>query len=115
VAQDEKSELNEKLQKLYVEFCDGAPIMTRRVLLDLCMKCSLLDKNLAEADVDLVFQRVKVGKNPGNPTRIFVRMRTPLISSLFAGLKFVRFEEAMRMMAQHKSTPYYDLVKFALR
>jgi hypothetical protein len=65
VSKDDQSELNEKLKQLYDEFCDGAPIMTRKVLINVCTECSILDKKLAVADVELVFQRVKVGKNPG--------------------------------------------------
>ena len=46
------------------------------------------------ADVDLVFQRVKVGKKPG--------------------INFDRFEEGLRKMALQKQMPYYSLVKCAV-
>ena len=66
IDQDEQGELSEQLRELFDKFCDDdAALMTREALLTFCQECSLLDKTLSEADVDLVFQSVKVGKKPG--------------------------------------------------
>jgi myosin heavy subunit len=97
---DAAREAAEKMQSLFDAFSStvtekgkDSELMSQQQLVDFARECKLLSKKLTAAEVDLIFQRVKVGKKKG--------------------IDFRAFEEACRHMAMKTQMPYQELIENA--
>jgi hypothetical protein len=122
VSADEMAELNKKLDEIFADFCEEGGGVTKASLQQLAKEGGLLDKNLKDGDVGLIFESTKLGKKKvrkyleahQNQALSSVTLLKDSLRLATQELNADRFFEAFRKMAVTKEVTFQELVQMCI-